>query len=69
MNESALKSWLDMYVEAWENQSYLQELSEAHGRRTVPVLRIFAADGEERWMPESADIVRYLDATYGQAAA
>jgi glutaredoxin 2 len=33
------------------------------------VLRIIGADGEERWMPESADIVRYLQATYGKAAA
>ena len=53
----------------FENQTYLKELNEARGRRTVPVLRIIGADGEERWMPESADIVRYMEATYGQAAA
>jgi glutaredoxin len=53
----------------FENQTYLKELKEARGRRTVPVLRIIGADGEERWMPESADIVRYMEATYGQAAA
>jgi len=36
-----------------------------------PRLRELVADsnGEERWMPESADIVRYLQASYGQAAA
>jgi len=48
------------------DQAYLQELNEARGRRTVPVLRIIGADGEERWMPESADIVQYLQATYGR---
>jgi glutaredoxin len=53
----------------FENQTYLKELNEARGRRTVPILRIIGTDGEERWMPESADIVRYLQATYGQAAA
>ena len=49
----------------FDNQTYLKELREARGRRTVPVLRIVGADGDERWMPESADIVRYLEATYG----
>jgi glutaredoxin len=53
----------------YEEPSYLQELREARGRTTVPVLRITSPDGEERWMPESADIVRYLQASYGQAAA
>jgi len=52
-----------------EDPTYLKELNEARGRRTVPVLRIIGADGEERWMPESADIVWYLEATYGQTAA
>lgn len=36
----------------------------ARGRATVPVLRIISEDGE-RWMPESRDIVRYLEKTYG----
>lgn len=53
----------------YENRDYLDELREARGRATVPVLRITSASGEDRWMPESADIVRYLRATYGQAAA
>ncbi len=35
-------------------------LMEAMGRTTVPVLRIEDADGSVRWLPESADIVRYL---------
>lgn len=53
----------------YENRDHLNELREVRGRTTVPVLRITSADGEDRWMPESADIVRYLQATYGQAAA
>jgi glutaredoxin len=53
----------------YEVPDYLKELREARARTTVPVLRITSADGEDRWMPESADIVRYLQASYGQAAA
>lgn len=53
----------------YRETSYLDELREARGRTTVPVLRITSPHGEERWMPESADIVAYLQATYGQAAA
>ncbi len=52
----------------YDNSQYLDELRSARRRTTVPVLRITAPDGEERWMPESADIVRYLQATYGKAA-
>lgn len=44
-----------------ENSQYRDELIEARGRATVPVLRITSPDGEERWMPESRDIVRYLE--------
>jgi glutaredoxin len=51
------------------DRQYLAELRDARGRRTVPVLRITNPDGEDRWMPESADIVRYLRATYGKEAA
>ena len=36
-----------------------QELVDAMGRSTVPVLKI-EKDGEVHWMPESADIVKYL---------
>jgi glutaredoxin len=38
-----------------------QELVEAMGRQTVPVLRIYTADGKERWMPESRAIIGYLN--------
>jgi glutathione S-transferase len=37
-----------------------QELFQATGRYTVPVLRIERADGGVRFMPESRDIIRYL---------
>ena len=53
----------------YEDSDHLDALIDARGRATVPVLRITSADGEDRWMPESADIVRYLQATYGEAAA
>ncbi len=49
----------------FENPEYHKELIEARGRATVPVLRITSSDGEERWMPESSDIVSYLEKTYG----
>lgn len=40
------------------------ELVQATGRTTVPVLWIQSADGEVRWMPESADIIDYLEKNY-----
>ncbi len=49
----------------YENRQYLDELVAARGRATVPVLRITAPDGEDCWMPESRDIVRYVENTYG----
>ena len=46
--------------EIFEEPRYHDELVEARGRATVPVLRIISPDGDERWMPESRDIIRYL---------
>lgn len=40
----------------------------ATGRETVPVLRIEYRDGRVRWMPESLDIVRYLNERHAGAA-
>jgi len=37
----------------------LEDLFNARGRTTVPVLRIISPEGE-KWMPESRDIVDYL---------
>jgi glutaredoxin len=44
-----------------ESPEYLEELIDATGRTTVPVLRIESEEGEVRWMPESADIIGYLE--------
>ena len=44
--------------------NYRDELISARDRATVPVLRITSADGENHWMPESRDIVHYLEQTY-----
>jgi len=44
-----------------EAPEYLEELIDATGRTTVPVLRIESEEGEVRWMPESADIIGYLE--------
>lgn len=41
-----------------------QDLVDARGRATVPVLR--CTDGEvDRWMPESRDIIQYLKRRFG----
>jgi len=45
----------------FENPQYRDELIGARGRATVPVLQITSPDGEEHWMPESHDILRYLE--------
>jgi glutaredoxin len=48
-----------------ESTEHRDDLIAARGRATVPVLRITSPDGEERWMPESRDIVSYLQEAYG----
>jgi len=47
----------------FEDAQYRDELIEARGRPTVPVLRINSPNGDERWLPESQDIVQYLERT------
>lgn len=42
-----------------------EEVIGALGRGTVPVLRIEDVAGEVEWMPESADIIRYLVERFG----
>ena len=44
--------------------SLREELIRATGRSTVPVLWIQSPDGSVRWLPESADIIHYLEQTY-----
>ena len=48
----------------FSDSQYREDLVAARGRATVPVLRITSPDGEDRWMPESRDIVDYLQKTY-----
>ena len=42
-----------------------EALVAATGRETVPVLRIERQDGSVRWLPESLDIVRFLNDRFG----
>lgn len=49
-----------------QNRDWQSELIAARGRRTVPVMRIEDDAGNVQWLPESRDIVRYLQ---GLAAA
>ena len=48
----------------FETFEHRDGLIAARGRATVPVLRIVSPSGEDRWMPESRDIVRYLQTTF-----
>ncbi len=45
--------------------AHRSDLVEARSRATVPVLRISSPDGDDRWMPESRDIMQYLQQNYG----
>lgn len=49
-----------------DSLEHREALMAARGRTTVPVLRIDSAAGTSRWMPESRDIVTYLEKTYGR---
>lgn len=47
-----------------DDRKHRDDLVKARGRGTVPVLRI--EDGErDEWMPESRDIIRYLEQLAG----
>lgn len=48
-----------------QDDEHHNALVDAMGRGTVPVLRIDRSDGKVDWMPESADIVRYLAEKFG----
>jgi glutaredoxin len=52
--------------DVFQETQHRDDLVKARGRATVPVLRITSPDGEERWMPESRDIVNYLQETHLQ---
>ena len=47
-----------------QDPSFREAVVEATGRGTVPVLRIDGPDGAVEWLPESADIIRYLVGRY-----
>ncbi len=49
----------------WVDAEAASSLGAATGRQTVPVLRIEEPGQGERWLSESADIVTYLYATFG----
>ena len=49
----------------WQEPAFEKELVGATGRATVPVLKINQAGAEARWMPESSDIVQYLQSGAG----
>ena len=44
---------------------YHDEIYSALGRGTVPVLRIEGKGGKVQWLPESADIIQYLEERFG----
>jgi len=59
---------LDLVIELRNTMlesEYHEQLLAALGRGTVPVLRIEDEPGDVKWLPESADIVRYLEARFG----
>jgi len=47
------------------SREFYDELYAARGRGAVPVLKVISMDGVVRWMPESRDIIRYLETHYG----
>ena len=49
------------------SSEHLGALRSATGRSTVPVLRIEEGEGKARWMPESLDIVAYLEKQFAPA--
>lgn len=51
----------------WAQASHRNELLQARKRGTVPVLRIETEAGHVSWMPESRDIIRYLENYAGGA--
>ena len=46
------------------NPEFAEEVLTATGRTTVPVLRIESEDGAVEWMPESREIIAYLQGRF-----
>lgn len=59
------KLGLEVELRNTREQTHFDDLVAERGRGTVPVLHITSPNGEERWMPESVDIVEYLERMYG----
>jgi len=52
------------YRDISSNAEFQAELIEVRNRATVPVLRIDCDEGKTRWLPESQDIIVYLEHKY-----
>lgn len=50
----------------FDHLEFRNELMQARGRPTVPVLRCSYDDGSHHYMPESADIIRFLEDHFGK---
>ena len=48
----------------FEDSQHRDDLIKARGRATVPVLRVMSPNSQDRWLPESRDIVNYLQKNY-----
>ena len=48
-----------------QDAAHREAVLEAMGRGTVPVLRVEDSPGDVEWIPESADIIRYLMGRFG----
>ena len=56
---------LDVPRRNTRDPEHMQALITARGRRTVPVLRIAHPNGSDIWLPESRDIIRFLEDQFG----
>ena len=51
----------------WQDRGHEQELLQATGRGTVPVLKIKQPEDDDKWLPESTDIIQYLQTEFGNS--
>ncbi len=61
VRDAARELGLELEERDLADLEHRRALIAARGRKTVPVLRI----GEDRWMPESQDIIAYLHERFG----
>ena len=68
VRDAATRLELDLELrDIQTSPGWRSELVKATGRQMVPCLRIEQPDGGVRWMHESLDIVRYLEAEVARA--